>query len=202
QNVEVLNTVFDGREPGRRKIVTTCPHCFNTLGREYPQLDGHYEVVHHTQLLNQLVRDKRLVPVPASDGADERAVTYHDPCYLGRHNEVYSPPRELVGASGAQLTEMPRHADRSMCCGAGGARMWMEERIGKRVNLDRVDEAIATDTSAIATGCPFCRTMLTDGLTTREAEGTAGNQAEVLDVAQLLLTSVKRGGPTPPNGSE
>ncbi len=190
QNVEVLNTVFEGREGGRRKIVTTCPHCFNTLGREYPQLDGHYEVMHHTQLLNQLVRDKRLVPVPAPDAA---AVTYHDPCYLGRHNEVYSPPRELVGASGAQLTEMPRHADRSMCCGAGGARMWMEERIGKRVNLDRVDEAIATETSAIATGCPFCRVMLTDGLTTREAEGAAGHTTEVLDVAQLLLASVKRG---------
>ncbi|HSL08925.1 MAG TPA: (Fe-S)-binding protein [Pseudonocardiaceae bacterium] len=193
QNVEVLNTVFEGREPGRRKIVTTCPHCFNTLGREYPQLDGHYEVVHHTQLLNQLVRDKRLVPVPAPEAAAGPAVTYHDPCYLGRHNEVYSPPRELIGASGAQLTEMPRHAERSMCCGAGGARMWMEERIGKRVNLDRVDEAIATETSAIATGCPFCRVMLTDGLTTRAAESTAGNQTEVLDVAQLLLASVKRG---------
>ncbi|MGH3547079.1 MAG: heterodisulfide reductase-related iron-sulfur binding cluster, partial [Pseudonocardiaceae bacterium] len=101
-------------------------------------------------------------------------------------------------ASGAQLTEMPRHAERSMCCGAGGARMWMEERIGKRVNLDRVDEAIATGTSAIATGCPFCRVMLTDGLTTREAEGTAANTAEVLDVAQLLLTAVKR----PPPASE
>jgi Fe-S oxidoreductase len=200
QNVEVLNTAFEGREPGRRKIVTTCPHCFNTLGREYPQLDGHYEVVHHTQLLNQLVRDKRLVPVP--DAAAGPAVTYHDPCYLGRHNEVYSPPRELVAASGAALTEMPRHGDRSMCCGAGGARMWMEERIGKRVNLDRVDEAIATGTSAIATGCPFCRVMLTDGLTTREAEGTAANTTEVLDVAQLLLTSVKRGAPTPPIGSE
>ncbi|HEX4100154.1 MAG: (Fe-S)-binding protein [Pseudonocardiaceae bacterium] len=200
QNVEVLNTAFEGREPGRRKIVTTCPHCFNTLGREYPQLDGHYEVVHHTQLLNQLVRDKRLVPVP--DAAAGPAVTYHDPCYLGRHNEVYSPPRELVAASGAALTEMPRHGDRSMCCGAGGARMWMEERIGKRVNLDRVDEAIATGTSAIATGCPFCRVMLTDGLTTREAEGTAANTTEVLDVAQLLLTSVKRGAPTPPAGSE
>ncbi|MGH3752363.1 MAG: (Fe-S)-binding protein [Pseudonocardiaceae bacterium] len=198
QNVEVLNTVFDGRSSGRRKIVTTCPHCFNTLGREYPQLDGHYEVVHHTQLLNQLVRDKRLVPVPAPDGP---TVTYHDPCYLGRHNEVYSPPRELVGASGAQLTEMPRHAERSMCCGAGGARMWLEERIGKRVNLDRVDEAIATETSAIATGCPFCRVMLTDGLTTREAEGTSGTTREVLDVAQLLLTSVKR-GQKPPSGSE
>ncbi|MGH3906283.1 MAG: (Fe-S)-binding protein, partial [Pseudonocardiaceae bacterium] len=191
QNVEVLNNVFEGREPGRRKIVTTCPHCFNTLGREYPQLDGHYEVVHHTQLLNQLVRDRKLVPVGAADGPE---VTYHDPCYLGRHNKVYSPPRELVGASGAKLTEMPRHADRAMCCGAGGARMWMEERIGKRVNLDRVDEAIATETSKIATGCPFCRVMLTDGLTTREAEGAAGNTTEVLDVAQLLLAGVKRGG--------
>jgi Fe-S oxidoreductase len=190
QNVEVLNTVFEGRGPGRRKIVTTCPHCFNTLGREYPQLDGHYEVVHHTQLLNQLVREGKLTPIPGSDGP---AVTYHDPCYLGRHNDVYSPPRELVGASGAQLTEMPRHADRSMCCGAGGARMWMEERIGKRINLDRVDEAIATGTSAIATGCPFCRVMLTDGLTARESEGAAGKTTEVIDVAQLLLASVKRG---------
>ncbi|MGH3770082.1 MAG: (Fe-S)-binding protein [Pseudonocardiaceae bacterium] len=198
QNVEVLNTVFDGRAPGRRKIVTTCPHCFNTLGREYPQLDGHYEVVHHTQLLNQLVRERKLVPVPPADGP---AVTYHDPCYLGRHNEVYSPPRELLGASGTRLTEMPRHAERSMCCGAGGARMWMEERIGKRVNLDRVDEAIATGTSAIATGCPFCRVMLTDGLTTREAEGTARTTTQVVDVAQLLLASIKRGS-TPPLGSE
>ncbi len=198
QNVEVLNTVFDGRQPGRRKIVTTCPHCFNTLGREYPQLDGHYEVVHHTQLLNQLVREGKLVPMAPADGP---AVTYHDPCYLGRHNEVYSPPRELIGAAGAALTEMPRHAERSMCCGAGGARMWMEERIGKRVNLDRVDEAIATGTSAIATGCPFCRTMLTDGLTTRESENTAGETSEVLDVAQLLLSSVKRADPEPPSGS-
>ncbi len=195
QNVETLNTVFSGREPGRRKIVTTCPHCFNTLGREYPQLDGHYEVVHHTQLLNQLVRDKKLVPIAGSDGAgsDQPQVTYHDPCYLGRHNEVYSPPRELVGASGVALKEMPRHADRSFCCGAGGARMWMEERIGKRVNLDRVDEAIATESTKIATGCPFCRVMLTDGLTTRESEGAAGNVTEVLDVAQLLLAGVKRG---------
>ena len=197
QNVEVLNTVFEGREPGRRKIVTTCPHCFNTIGREYPQLDGHYEVVHHTQLLNKLVREGKLTPVAPTggSGADGSGaeVTYHDPCYLGRHNEVYSPPRELVGASGAVLTEMPRHADRALCCGAGGARMWMEERIGKRVNLERVDEAIATETSTIATGCPFCRVMLTDGLTTRDSEGAAGNTTEVLDVAQLLLAGVKRG---------
>jgi Fe-S oxidoreductase len=202
QNVEVLNTVFDGRGPGRRKIVTTCPHCFNTLGREYPQLDGHYEVVHHTQLLNQLVREGKLTPVAGNPGDHGPDVTYHDPCYLGRHNEVYSPPRELVGASGAQLTEMPRHADRALCCGAGGARMWMEERIGKRVNLERVDEAIATQSSAIATGCPFCRVMLTDGLTAREAEGTAGKTTEVIDVAQLLLASVKRGESSKPPPSD
>jgi Fe-S oxidoreductase len=191
RNVEVLNAAFNGRESGRRKIVTTCPHCFNTLGREYPQLDGHYEVVHHTQLLNQLVRAGKLVPVPPAEAS--ATVTYHDPCYLGRHNDVYAPPRELLDASGVALTEMPRHGQRSMCCGAGGGRMWMEERIGKRVNLDRVDEAIATGTSTIATGCPFCRVMLTDGLTTRDAEGAAANTTEVLDVAQLLLSSVKRG---------
>ena len=265
QTKEMLDGVFEGREPGTRKIVTTCPHCMNTLGREYPQLDGHYEVVHHTQLLNQLVREKKLVPVapepspvpvphsdissmtglqsrgPHSDGterglvtanghataghgADQAApagvalaeqtndngsnghaplgspapktVTYHDPCYLGRHNEVYSPPRELVAAAGAVLTEMPRHADRAMCCGAGGARMWMEENIGKRINMDRVDEAISTETDTIATACPFCRVMLTDGLTERQSEAKA-TDTEVLDVSQMLLAAVKRGETTP-----
>jgi Fe-S oxidoreductase len=193
QNVEMLNAVFEGREPGKRKIVTTCPHCMNTLGREYPQLDGHYEVVHHTQLLNKLVRDGKLVPVAAPAG-DSQDVTFHDPCYLGRHNGVYTPPRELVGAAGATLTEMPRHADRSMCCGAGGARMWMEEHIGKRVNLARTEEALATEAKQIATGCPFCRVMLTDGLTEKQNAG-AGEDVEVLDVSQLLLASVKRGDP-------
>ena len=190
QNVEVLNTVFEGRDAGTRKIVTTCPHCFNTLGREYPQLDGHYEVVHHTQLLNTLVREGKLVPVAAPDR--ELDVTYHDPCYLGRHNEVYAEPRELVGASGVKLAEMPRHADRSFCCGAGGARMWMEEKIGKRVNLERVDEALGTGAEKIATGCPFCRVMFSDGLTQRQSE-QQGTNVEILDVSQLLLAAVKRG---------
>ncbi|MFD0205568.1 MULTISPECIES: (Fe-S)-binding protein [Saccharothrix] len=189
QNVEVLNTVFDGRPAGQRKIVVTCAHCFNTLANEYPQVGGQFEVVHHTQLLNRLVRERRLVPV--AEVAED--VTYHDPCYLGRHNKVYEAPRELVGASGATLREMPRHEERSMCCGAGGARMWMEERIGKRINLDRVDEALGTAPSKIATGCPFCRVMLTDGVTARQNEGTAGSHVEVVDVAQLLLTSVRRG---------
>ncbi|GAA3881450.1 (Fe-S)-binding protein [Saccharothrix violaceirubra] len=189
QNVEVLNTVFEGREPGRRKIVVTCAHCFNTLANEYPQVGGTYEVVHHTQLLNRLVRERRLVPV--AEIAED--VTYHDPCYLGRHNKVYEAPRELVGAAGANLREMPRHGDRSMCCGAGGARMWMEERIGKRINVDRVDEALGTAPSKIATGCPFCRVMLTDGVTARQNEKAAASHVEVVDVAQLLLTAVRRG---------
>ncbi|MEJ3655714.1 (Fe-S)-binding protein [Actinomycetes bacterium KLBMP 9759] len=199
QNVEVLNAVFEGREPGTRKIVTTCPHCLNTLGREYPQLDGHYEVVHHTQLLNKLVREGKLVPVAAPDADEAAPVTYHDPCYLGRHNEVYEEPRALVGAV-ATLTEMPRHADRSMCCGAGGARMWMEERIGQRVNVNRTEEALATLDGAgsngsggtIAVGCPFCKTMMTDGLTEKQSAG-AGENVQVQDVAQMLLAAVKRG---------
>ena len=121
--------------------------------------------MHHTQLLNRLVRERRLVPVaPMAED-----VTYHDPCYLGRHNKVYEAPRELVGATGANLREMPRHADRSFCCGAGGARMWMEERIGKQINLERVDEALGTAPNKIATGCPFCRVMMTDGVTDRQS---------------------------------
>jgi Fe-S oxidoreductase len=189
QNVEVLNTLFEGREPLKRKIVVTCPHCFNTLANEYPQVGGEYEVVHHTQLLNRLVRERRLVPVaPVAED-----VTYHDPCYLGRHNKVYEAPRELVGAAGAALREMPRHADRSFCCGAGGARMWMEERIGKQINLERTDEALGTSPNKIATACPFCRVMMTDGLTQRQNEGVAKETLQVVDVAQLLLTSVRRG---------
>ena len=180
QNVEVLNEI------GVKKIVTTCPHCLNTLGREYPQLGGHYEVVHHTQLLNRLVRDKRLVPVSAV----EEKVTYHDPCYLGRHNKVYSPPRELIDSMpGLTLTEMPRNRERSFCCGAGGARMWMEENLGTRVNANRTDEAVATGAETVAVGCPFCRVMISDGVTGIQQDGGAEG-VEVMDVAQLLLRSV------------
>src|ERR1700760_141339 len=187
QNVETLNDLFEGVERVDRKVVVTCPHCFNTLGREYPQVGGNYTVLHHTQLLNRLIRDKKLVPVSPVDGGKD--ITYHDPCYLGRHNKVYEAPRELIGASGAKLTEMPRHADRGLCCGAGGARMWMEEHIGKRVNHERVEEALDTGASKIATGCPFCRVMMTDGVDDVAAAADLP-KAEVLDVAQLLLGSL------------
>lgn len=185
QNVEMLNEVFDGLEKPDRKIIASCPHCFNTISREYPQLGSEYTVLHHTQVLNRLVRDKRLIPVaPVS-----REVTYHDPCFLGRHNKVYEPPRELVEASGANLVEMPRNRDRSFCCGAGGARMWMEEHIGKRVNHDRVDEALATGATTIATGCPFCRVMVSDGIDDR-IEASGRSDVDVRDIAQLLLESL------------
>ncbi len=186
QAVETLDGLFEGVETVDRKIVVTCPHCFNTLGREYRQLGANYSVLHHTQLLNRLIRDNKLVPVtPVSQD-----ITYHDPCYLGRHNKVYEAPRELIGAAGANLTEMPRHAERSFCCGAGGARMWMEEHIGKRINHERVDEALATGATTVATACPFCRVMVTDGVNDRQEEaGRSG--VEVLDVAQILLASLE-----------
>jgi Fe-S oxidoreductase len=186
QAVETLDGLFEGVESVDRKIVVTCPHCFNTIGKEYRQLGANYSVLHHTQLLNRLIRDKKLVPVtPVSQD-----ITYHDPCYLGRHNKVYEAPRELIGAAGATLTEMPRHAERSFCCGAGGARMWMEEHIGKRINHERVDEALATGAATIATACPFCRVMVTDGVNDRQEEaGRSG--VEVLDVAQVLLGSLE-----------
>ncbi|MFE5287688.1 (Fe-S)-binding protein [Nocardia sp. NPDC056611] len=193
QNIELLNSVFEGVEQAKKKIVVTCAHCFNALNNEYPQVGGTYEVVHHTQLLNRLVRGKALVPVsPVAQN-----VTYHDPCYLGRHNKIYNAPRELMEASGSTLVEMPRHAERSMCCGAGGARMWMEEQLGKRINIDRVDEALDTlkggnEPSMIATGCPFCRVMLTDGVTARKDGGEVGQGVEVVDVAQLMLQSINR----------
>jgi Fe-S oxidoreductase len=201
QNVETLNEV------GATKIVVTCAHCFNTIKNEYPQLGGRYEVVHHTQLLNRLVREKKLVPVarptdvPGKSSNKDVAstagtVTYHDPCYLGRHNGVYAPPRELIGAlPGVEYREMERSKEKSFCCGAGGARMWMEEKLGTRINTNRTEEAIATGAERIAIGCPFCRVMLSDGLTAKQSEGDnpAAEEVEVVDVAQMLLAAVKRG---------
>ena len=189
-NVEVLNEV------GARRIVVTCAHCFNTISREYPQLGGRYEVLHHTELLNTLVAEGRLRPTRSV----EADVTYHDPCYLGRHNEIYTPPRELLGAlPGVQLAEMPRNREQSFCCGAGGARMWMEESIGTRISTTRAAEAIGTGAGVVATACPFCSVMLGDGVTAASSGGaSAGTEGgvgvgvpEVTDIALLLLDRVR-----------
>ena len=185
QNVEVLNEIK------ARKIVVTCPHCLNTLGREYPQVGGNYEVVHHSQLLAALVKEGRLTPVTPPEAGMKEKVTYHDPCYLGRHNNVYVPPRELIeSVPGVDLVEMERHGPTSFCCGAGGARMWMEEKLGTRVNVTRADEAIATGASKVAVACPFCSVMLNDAVTSRQQSGEAEG-FEVVDLASLLLSGVK-----------
>ncbi|HEY5980529.1 MAG TPA: (Fe-S)-binding protein [Microlunatus sp.] len=190
ENAETL------KEAKATKVVATCAHCFNTLKNEYAAFGVELEVVHHTQLLNRLVKDGRLKPVAPSavDGAAKK-ITYHDPCFLGRHNQVYSPPRELLSViPNTTFEEMPRNSERSFCCGAGGGRMWMEE-IGERINVNRTKEAVATGADQIAVGCPFCRVMLSDGLTAEQHAGDAREEVEVLDVAQLLLSSVKRDEP-------
>ncbi|MGW4469860.1 (Fe-S)-binding protein [Nonomuraea sp. NPDC004354] len=182
QNIETLN------EAGVKKIVATCPHCFNTLANEYPQLGGTYEVVHHTQLLAKLVDEGKLTPITPI----EEKITYHDPCFLGRHNKVYSQPRDIMSkVPGVQTQEMHRHKDRGFCCGAGGARMWMEERIGKRINTERVDEALTTNPDTVSTACPFCMVMLGDAINEKKNNGEAKETLEVVDVAQLLIKSVK-----------
>ncbi|MBB2747162.1 UNVERIFIED_ORG: Fe-S oxidoreductase [Microbispora rosea subsp. rosea] len=187
QNIETLN------EAGVKKIVATCPHCFNTLANEYPQLGGTYEVVHHTQLLAHLVEEGRLTPITPI----EEKITYHDPCFLGRHNKVYAQPRDIMAkVPGVQAQEMHRCKERGFCCGAGGARMWMEERIGKRINTERVDEALTTDPDTVSTACPFCLVMLGDAINEKKNAGQAKESLEVVDVAQLLIKSIK-GEPTP-----
>ncbi len=185
ENIETLQETFGTR--GIKKVVVTCPHCFTTIGRDYKQQGFELQMVHHTQLLNQLVKEGRLKPIaPAKE--DAKKITYHDPCYLGRHNQIYEPPRELLESAGVEVTEMPRNKERSFCCGAGGGRMWMEEKIGERINLNRVDEAIATGAQEVAVGCPFCRVMVSDGMVAKSSS------VEVLDVAQVMLRSVKRSG--------
>jgi Fe-S oxidoreductase len=182
ENIDTFTEVFETRkDKGTKKVVVTCPHCFTTIGRDYAQSGYELQVVHHTQLLNQLVREGRLIPVNKS----EKSLTYHDPCYLGRHNQVFEAPRELLNATGVTITEMPRNQERSFCCGAGGGRMWMEEKLGTQINLNRVDEALATGVEEVAVACPFCRVMVTDGVAARES------QVQVLDVAQALLRAVK-----------
>ena len=181
QNIQTLN------EAAPRAIVASCPHCFNTIANEYPQLGGNYEVIHHTQLLARLVSEGKLTPA----GRVEEKLTYHDPCFLGRHNKVYTPPREILAAvPGVQATEMHRCKERGFCCGAGGARMWMEERIGKRINTERIEEALALSPDTISTSCPYCLVMLGDAVSAKKSSGEAKETLEVVDVAQLLARSV------------
>lgn len=193
ENIDTLNGVFSGIPKGQRKIITTCPHCFNTFRNEYPDFDGYFDVFHHTQLLNRLVRDKLLTPIPRGP-KDRKPITYHDPCFLGRHNKVFDPPRELLGATGADLVEMPRNRNEGFCCGAGGARMFMEENLGTRINENRAAEAVATGAAEIAVGCPFCNTMMVSGV---KAVADATPAPAVRDVAQMLRDSVLVDGHLP-----
>jgi heterodisulfide reductase subunit D len=174
-NIEVMNAYEV------KRIVTTCPHCFNTLKNEYPDLGGHYEVVHHTQLLQSLIDEGRLT---VEGGAYKgKKITFHDPCYLGRANEVYDAPRSLIEKLDAELVEMKRCKSKGLCCGAGGAQMFKEpEKGAKDVNIERTEDAIETSAEIIATGCPFCNTMMTDGVKNKEKE----EQVKVLDLAEMI----------------
>lgn len=176
RNIETLDAA------GTRKIIVNCPHCFNTLKNEYPDFGGKYEVIHHTELFARLIADGRLEPVSSLD----EVIAYHDPCYLGRHNGVYDQPRRVLNAiPGVRTTEMPRHRQRSFCCGAGGSRMWLEEHLGKRINVERTEEAISTGAGTMAVACPYCLIMLDDGAKAK------GERIRILDVAQVMAQSIQ-----------
>ena len=178
QNIETLNMY------GVKKMVTACPHCFNTIKNEYPALGGHYDIVHHTQLLQQLIDDGR-VKMTGGGSFKGKRITYHDSCYLGRANGIYEAPREVLERIDGQLVEMKRSKTNGLCCGAGGAQMWKEDEPGdKRINTERTDEALATGADVIAVNCPFCLTMLTDGVTAREAP------AMVYDLSELIVAGM------------
>ncbi|HLF70098.1 MAG TPA: (Fe-S)-binding protein, partial [Actinomycetota bacterium] len=163
---------------GVKHIVTACPHCFNTLRNEYPQFGGNYQVRHHSEFLAQLVEQGRL----RIQEDYLKTVAYHDPCYTARHNDIIEAPRKILAGAGAQTRELHRHGKQTFCCGAGGGRMWMEERVGKKVNIDRTDEALASGVDVIGVGCPFCHIMLDDGVKERGAQ----ERTSVQDLAQIL----------------
>ena len=175
-NIELLN----GYEV--KKIVTACPHCFNTLKNEYPELGGNYEVIHHTQLIQDLINTGKLA-LEGGETFKGKKITFHDPCYLGRANDVYEAPRSLIEKLDAELVEMKRCKTKGLCCGAGGAQMFKEaEKGNKEINIERTEDALETQAEIIATGCPFCNTMMTDGVKNFEKEGAV----KVMDVAELI----------------
>jgi Fe-S oxidoreductase len=175
-NIEVMNAYEI------KKIVTACPHCFNTLKNEYPELGGNYEVIHHTQLIQDLINTGKLV-LEGGETFKGKKITFHDPCYLGRANEVYEAPRSLIEKLDAELVEMKRCKSKGLCCGAGGAQMFKEaEKGNKEINIERTEDALETQADIIATGCPFCNTMMTDGVKNFEKEGAI----KVMDVAELI----------------
>ncbi len=180
QNIQILNGY------GIKKIVTACPHCFNTLKNEYPELGGTYEVIHHATFIQQLIDDGKIIMT--EDGAFKgKKITYHDSCYLGRANNIYEAPRKVLEALDVALVEMKRCKSNGLCCGAGGAQMFKEEEKGDtRINLDRANEALETGASVIAAACPFCNTMMTDGVKNSNKE----DEVQVLDIAELVAASM------------
>src|SRR5579884_4187538 len=206
QNIETLNTygfnvdeqndhhAQNGHAPGngvaghvakRRTIISACPHCFNTIKNEYPQLGGNYEVVHHTVFIDKLVEEGK---ISLPEGFDKRRMTYHDPCYIGRYNDIYEQPRRVLNILDSNgITEMRRNRNKSFCCGGGGGRAWMEERIGKRVNQSRVNQALETGAEVLAAACPFCITMFDDGVKGVEAE----DQLQIEDIAELVARAIE-----------
>ncbi|HRP32918.1 MAG TPA: (Fe-S)-binding protein [Agriterribacter sp.] len=181
QNIQTLNRY------GITKIVTACPHCFNIFKNEYPVLGGNYEIIHHAVFLQQLIDEGKIRMKESGDFKGKR-ITYHDSCYLGRANNIYEAPRKVLEALDAELVEMKRCGSKGMCCGAGGAQMWKEEEKGTtRINLERTSEALQTGATVIASACPYCNTMLTDGVKSNEKEA----QVEVLDIAELINASMQ-----------
>ncbi len=179
-NIETLNMY------GVKKIVAACPHCFNTLKNEYPELGGNYEVVHHTQLINELLAEGKIKLKEGGDFKGKR-ITYHDSCYLGRANDIYEAPRQILEKLDVDLYEMKRSKQNGLCCGAGGAQMWKEDEPGdKRINTERIEEALATNPTAIVANCPFCITMLQDGLKAKEKN----EQIPVYDLSEMILSNM------------
>lgn len=181
QNIQVLNNY------NIKKIVTACPHCFNTLKNEYPVLGGNYEVIHHATFLQQLI-DEGKIKIKEGGGFKGKRITYHDSCYLGRANNIYEAPRKVLQALDGELVEMKRCKSKGLCCGAGGAQMFKEEEKGAvRINIERTDEALEVNPSVIAAACPFCNTMLTDGVKSKEKE----DHTKVLDIAELVAMAME-----------